>query len=166
MIDAIKRVRAWLRRTADGDVARVHGAPSLAVDTGDIAALLSAYGDAVAEAASVQARLTRVLDERDARERRAAGIEARIGDLLAVIFGDGETASCRARRYSSVADCTWPRRRKRSPTLRYLRTSSPSSDSIASWPSVTLPRLKRRFIKSTVGIGVRRLPPMDCFHQR
>ena len=89
MIDAIKRVRAWLRRTADGDVARVHGAPSLAVDTGDIAALLSAYGDAVAEAASVQARLTRVLDERDARERRAAGIEARIGDLLAVIFGDG-----------------------------------------------------------------------------
>lgn len=89
MIDAIKRVRAWVRRTADGDVARVHGSPSLTVDTGDIAALLSAYGDAVAEAASAQARLTQLLIERDAREQRAAGIEGRLRNLLAVIFGDG-----------------------------------------------------------------------------
>ena len=80
MSGAVDRVRAWLRRTAVGDIARVHGAPVVAVDTGDVSALMSAYDDALAEAISVQKHLGRVLVERDAAQEAHARLVRVLSD--------------------------------------------------------------------------------------
>ena len=75
MSAAINRVRAWLARTAVGDVARVHGAPAVAVDTGDVAALLADYDAQRTRATAAEAELARLREALDAAANRIENLE-------------------------------------------------------------------------------------------
>ena len=90
MSAAINRVRAWLARTAVGDVARVHGAPAVAVDTGDVAALLADYDAQRTRAEAAEAEVARL---------RAAAVTAeaafRAGTAAAAAWLDARSAALR-----------------------------------------------------------------------